>query len=161
MTHFKITNNTGLLNLLSVTLLFLTACSYEKPVEKQFFFPNESWQRYNILKFDLPVTESGRSYDVCFVLRCRKSISYDKLPLNMVLNSPSGEERIREYEIPIRNLNGSYTGTLSGDTCINLFVLKKNLYFSKNGVLKVEIENLNPKMETEGVFSAGLILIQR
>jgi hypothetical protein len=77
----------------------------------------------------------------------------------MILDTPSGEERIREYLMQIRDKNGNYSGTLTGDTCITQIFLKRKLYCSKKGILKVEIENLNPRMETEGVISARLILI--
>jgi len=149
-----------LITLFLVPLLFLTGCKNEKTIEKRIVFPKESWQRYQMLDFELPVTESNRSCDLLFIFRCRKSFAYDEIPLNMVLNTPSGEERIKEYQIQIRDKNGSYTGTLSGDTCITQLVLKRNLSCPKKGMLKVEIENLNPRMETEGVFSAGLMLIQ-
>ena len=146
---------------LLIILIFLASCCHEKPIEKRICFPTGSWQRYNVLKFDLPVTESEKSYDVIFELRCKKSFAYDELPLNMVLKTPSGEERIKEYLIQIRDKNGTFTGTLNGDTCITTVFLKKNLYCSRKGIMKVEIENLNPRMETEAVISAGLILIQR
>lgn len=110
------------------------------------------------MKFELPVTESERSYDVIFELRCKKSVPFDELPFNMVLNTPSGEERIKEYQLQIRDKNGITMGKLSGDTCINRIFLKSKLYCSREGVLKVEIENLNPRKETEGVISACLIL---
>ena len=79
----------------------------------------------------------------------------------MVLDSPSGEERIKEYQMQIRDKNGIPAGTVNGDTCTTRIFLKKNLYCPKKGVLKVEIENLNPRMATEGVFSAGIILVRR
>ena len=147
-------------NCLFIILIFLAACSHEKPLEKRIYFPAGSWPRYNILKFELPVTGNERSIDVIFELRCKRSFIYDELPLNMVLNTPSGEERIKEYKLQIRDKNGSYTGILSGDTCITSIFLKRKLYCSRKGGLKVEIENLNPRLETEGVISAGLILIQ-
>ena len=145
-----------------VFILFsLLACSRDKPEEQRIYFPSGSWQRYNILKFQLPVVESDKSHDIIFELRCTKSFVYDQLPLNMVLNTPSGEERIKEYQLQIRDKNGTIAGTLNGDTCTTRIFLKKNLYCSKKGALKVEIENLNPRMETEGVFSAGIILVRR
>ena len=140
--------------------ILLFSCSRDKPIEKRISFPGESWSRFNILKFEFPVTESGKSYDFVFVLRCRKSFAYDELPLNMVLNTPSGEERIKEYILPVKDVNGSLKGTCNGDTCIVELTLKRGLNCSNRGMMKVEIENLNPKLTTEGVFSTSLILIK-
>lgn len=113
------------------------------------------------MKYDFQISEGGGSYDLILEIRVKRNFTYDELPLNMVLNTPSGEERIKEYIIQIRDKNGSLTGTLNGDTCINRLILKKNLLCSRKGLLRVEIENLNPRMETEGVFSTRFILIQR
>jgi len=145
-----------------VFILFcLLACVKDRPAGQRIYFPSGTWQRYHILKFGIPVGESEKSYDIVFELRCRKSFDYDELPLNMVLDTPSGEERIKEYQMQIRDKNGIPAGTVNGDTCTTRIFLKKNLYCPKKGVLKVEIENLNPRMATEGVFSAGIILVRR
>ena len=127
-------------------LVLMYSCSGEKPMEKRIIFPGESWPRFNILKFEFPVTESGKSYDFILVLRVKKSFPYEGLPFNMVLNSPSGEERIKEYLLQVKNQNGSFKGTANGDTCIIELVLKRGLNCSSKGMMKVEIENLNPRL---------------
>lgn len=161
MTQYKLKSALVHQLYLAFILFFISACTMDKPETQRICFPSGSWQRYNILKFQLPVVESEKSHDIIFELRFRKSFAYDELPFNMVLNTPSGEERIKEYQMQIRDKNGIIAGTLNGDTCTTRIFLKKNLYCSKKGVLKIEIENLNPRMETEGVFSAGIILVRR
>lgn len=147
--------------ILLLILLSLPSCNRDHPTTQRIYFPSGSWQRYSILKFGIPVVENEKSFDIIFELKCTKTFVYDELPLNMVLDTPSGEERIKEYQMQIRDKNGTLAGTLNGDTCTTRIFLKKNLYCPKKGVLKVEIENLNPRMETEGVFSASLVLIKR
>lgn len=142
-------------------MLLAASCSRENKTEKRIYFQSVSWQRFNILKFEFPLAEQEGRYDIVFELRCIKSFAYDGIPFNMVLNTPSGEERIKEYTLAFRDKNGAFAGTMAGDTSVVSMVLKRNLYCSKKGVLKVDIENLNPKMETEGVYSAGLILVSR
>ncbi len=159
MTKYPLNQKGILSSALLILMLFLASCGHDKPLERNVDFPTGSWQRYNKLKFELPVKENGKTLDVIFELRCKKSFVYDEIPLNMILDTPSGEERIKEYLIQIRDKNGNYSGTLNGDTCISRIFLKRKLYCSKKGILKVEIENLNPRMKTEGVISARLILI--
>ena len=52
--------------LLILILIFfiLTGCSREKPVEKYYRFANTSWNRFNILRFELPVKQKNGSYDI-------------------------------------------------------------------------------------------------
>jgi len=145
---------------LLTSIMILTACSHQKQNEKSISFSNNTWQRYDILKFEFPLSGSKESYDLLFELRCSKTFAFNELPLNMILYTPSGEERIRECHLQIKETNGSFKGSFKGDTVITRLVLKKELYCSVKGVLKIEIENLNPRMQTEGVFSASTILIK-
>ena len=161
MTEITVRPQKSLWKSFLVILALMISCSHEKQEERKIFFINNCWQRYDILKFELAVTETGGTYDLLFELCCSKSFMYDELPFNMVLNSPSGEERIKEYLMKTRDKNGACTGTQTGDSCYTRLVLKKNLYCSRKGVMKVEIENLNPKLQTEGIYSAGLILIKK
>lgn len=160
MIKFKIKSLIIIFTTFLSALVLMYSCSPEKPMEKRIIFPGEYWPRFNILKFEFPVTESGKSYDFILVLRVNKSFPYEGLPLNMVLNSPSGEERIKEYLLQVKDKNGSFKGTTNGDTCIIELVLKRGLNCSSKGMMKVEIENLNPKLATEGVFSTSLLLVK-
>ena len=148
-------------NWLIISLIIISACSHQRSAEKRISFPLESWPRFTILKYEFPITETERSYDILFELRSSKSFASDDLSLNMVLYTPSGEERIKEYKMPIKDKTGSFVGTFNEDTCITKLVLKRDLFCSVKGTMKLEIENINPKMETEGVYSASLILVQR
>jgi gliding motility-associated lipoprotein GldH len=137
-----------------------SGCSREKPVEKYYRFGNTSWSRFNILRFEFPIEQKNSSYDVFFDLHVTKIFSHDELPLNMVLNTPSGEERIKEYQVKVQNKDGSFPGECSGDSCCVKAALKRGLFIPKTGLLRIEIENLTPRLETEGVLSAGIILVK-
>jgi hypothetical protein len=38
-------------------------------------------------------------------------------------------------------------------------LLKRQLYLSKAGILKIEIENLTPRLVTEGIIGVGIRLV--
>lgn len=127
---------------------------------KYYRFSNTSWNRFNKLKFEFPLEQKTGSYDIYFDIHVTKSFSHEVLPLNMVLNTPSGEERIREYELKVQNKDGSFLGECKSDSCCVKAALKKGMLVNKTGVLKIEIENLTPRLETDGILTAGIILVK-
>jgi len=144
-----------------VTILIVMGCTREKPVEKYFRFGNNSWNRFNKLEFEIPVEKKNKTYDIFLDLHVTKLFSHRELPINMILNTPSGEERIREYLVKIQNTDGSFLGECKDDSCCVKSALKRGLLVTKEGVLKIEIENLTPRLETDGILSAGIILVKR
>lgn len=75
----------------------------------------------------------------------------------MIMNTPSGEERIKEYSFRIRR-DGSFTGKCTGDSCEAVISLKKEMFFSSGGILRIEIENLVPRLETKNLLGVGIRL---
>jgi hypothetical protein len=74
------------------------------------------------------------------------------------MDIPSGEERIQEYDFDIMDNNGSFIGAAHDSLFQVIFHLKQGLIFSKEGMCKVEIENLIPKTEISGIVEIGLII---
>jgi gliding motility-associated lipoprotein GldH len=144
-----------------LTLLILSSCSKDKDYVIYHRFPDHSWYRYNILQFEIPIEPSKESYDVYFFAVHSRKYSFENLDFNMIMTTPDGEERIREYHFPIRRKNGGFIGEFSGDTCSASIPLKKEIYFSSKGVLKIEIENLVPRLEIKGIMGAGIRLHPR
>jgi len=143
---------------LVIGLLGQAACMRNKTIEVYHRFPGQSWQRFDILKFEVPVKESGQEYDVWFFIRTNRKYPYNDLNFNMVMNTTSGEERIREYTLLVKSAEGGLAGTCTPDSCTCSVVLKSRLYCSVPGTLKIDIENLTPRMQTEGILGAGIRL---
>jgi gliding motility-associated lipoprotein GldH len=144
-------------------LTFLTTCTNLKTDEVQMYhrFEHQAWYRFDILKFEVPIEKTEKPYDISFFASCSKYFEYEELDFNMIMTSPSGEERIKEYHLKIKDKSGKFPGEFVGDSCIFVVSLKKGLSISKKGILKIEIENLVPRMETRGLFGVGIRLKPR
>lgn len=146
--------------LLASAIIYIS-CQSEQVKEKLISFPSGTWPRFEILSFGFPMSDSPRTYDIVLEIKTLKNFEYDSLPMNMVLNSPSGEERIREFTMEFRNKKGQFMGQAEGDSCIFSCMLKKDLSCSGKGMLKVAIENLNPRIQTDGIVSASVRLVPK
>lgn len=119
-------------------------------------FPNKTWERFNILSFELPV-EKMNKYDVVFFARLVPDYPFDVLDFNVVMTTPSGEERIKEYSMKIKDKMGRFLQPFQGDSCEYRINIKKEIKLSQ-GTLKIEIENLIPRLETTGILANGIRL---
>jgi gliding motility-associated lipoprotein GldH len=141
------------------TLVFLLAgCSGHKSEEVYFPFKDKTWYRFNNLTFQIPIRHPGHPCTLVFYIRHTRDYEYRTFDFNMILDAPSGEERIREYHLQIRDARGQFTGTITGDSITSSMVLRKEAVFGQKGILKIEIENLIPRMQTGGILGAGIRL---
>jgi len=135
------------------------ACTSEKSYEIYYPLKNQSWNRFNILRFEIPITQTKKTFDVYFSANITRQFEFEDLIFNMVMNTPTGEERINEYQMKIKSPTGTFLGQCQQDSCINKILLKKNLLISKAGILTIEIENLTPRIVTPGVLGIGISLL--
>jgi gliding motility-associated lipoprotein GldH len=138
--------------------ILLSACSGNRATDYYHRFENNTWQRFDILKFDIPIEKTNTSYDIYFFAHHTRDYEYDNLDFNMDMSTPSGEERIREYHFPIKR-SGNFTGTCTDDSCEAIIPLKKEMNFSAKGHLIIEIENLVPRLETRYLLGVGIRLV--
>jgi hypothetical protein len=119
-------------------------------------FPGNEWARFNILEYNVPISGGDNTYDVLFYVWFTRDYEYDSLPFNMVMVTPSGEERIMEYTMDVKSALNELVQHKDKDSCMESIPLKKELSIRKNGTLKISIENLNPRLTTKGIKGAGI-----
>jgi gliding motility-associated lipoprotein GldH len=141
-----------------LTISLIMGCSGDRGQEVYYTFKDKIWYRFNNLSFELPVKRAGKSYDIVFFLRLTREFEYQTFEFNMVMNTPSGEERIREYHIDVKDREGKFFGKAEGDSITAQVFLRKEITFSREGTLRIEIENLIPRMKTYGILGAGVRL---
>jgi gliding motility-associated lipoprotein GldH len=147
-------NKITLAGLLLIGLL--ASCMHPKPVEQYVSFPDSTWYRFNKINFEVPVTTPGNKANIVFFTRCTRDFEYRVLDFNAIINNPSGEERIREFHLRARDVEGKFMGPVTGDSCYLEVVIAKNIRLTEKGTLKIELENLIPRVETRGLLGVGI-----
>jgi gliding motility-associated lipoprotein GldH len=143
--------------LIPLLLILFSCSSQDKPLWQYHRFQNDVWQRFDKLQFSIPVKHPGK-YDVVFETTYTPEFIRDLFSINMIMNTPSGEERINEYSFQVKDRTGRSLGKCAGDTCTFEIMLKKGILLEE-GELKLEIENLIPYIKTEGLKGAGIRLV--
>jgi gliding motility-associated lipoprotein GldH len=148
--------------LLSVSLLFTlffisSSCEKGPVFEKYLKMKNITWDRFDIKQFEIPITEEAASYDITAVVRCTEQFQYDNLPFYVILTTPSGEERMREITVPVR-ANGKLIMEPKANKGESRLVLWRNINMAEKGKCKITLENMIPKIQTEGIDEIGIVV---
>ena len=147
--------------LLAVIGLLAGACNNNKPVSQTHKFKNGVWERFDFLNFELPVENNKAPYDISVDLSFTSEFPAESLYVNVVMTTPSGEERIKDYNLTVKDRNGNFLGTKT-DGVYHLSVpIRKGIRFNEAGICKFEIENLMPKYVTSGIVDFGIKLEEK
>ena len=139
--------------------LSISSISCEKgPVfEKYLKLTNSTWDRFDIKQFEIPVNEDGVKYDISLIVRCTDQFKSEKIPFYVILTAPKGEESIREISIPVRE-KGKLIADPKESKAESRLILWKDFSMTDKGKCKITIENLIPKIQTEGISEIGILV---
>lgn len=136
----------------------IISCDNQKVFEEYQKFEKQSWHRFNILKFTVPVNDIQKPFKIDLIIRHLPEFRIKELPVNMTLYLPSGEIRTAEHILEFTTDNGESLSKCLGDLCDISFVLREEILFQETGTIRIEIENKWPKLELPGILEVGLIL---
>ena len=139
------------------TLLFLASCSFDSKVFSEYVaIDNMTWNRFNILEFEVPV-EQDQALDFHLFIRHHTDFPYDKLYVNITFYAPGGDMRSRDYEFDLRDYKGDWLAKGMGELWDLELLVRKEMLFSETGICKVRVENKYPKFDTPGIIEIGLV----
>ena len=142
----------------TLSILASISCSTQGPIfEKYKKFDNSSWDRFNKIIFNVPITEPNADYDITFVFKPNKEFSYGSMPVYVIMDTPSGEERMNDVKLTVKS-EGKFVGATEGQPIVIKSVLWKSLNIAAKGNLKISFENMVPKIQTSGINEIGIIV---
>jgi len=145
-----------LLFVLLIPLFF--SCGSKTIFKERTKFENLQWNRFKELSFSWEIKDTSAVYDVIFDLRHHTVYPYENLFITIALYSPSGERRVSDFHIPVKNTDGSFKAEGMGDYWDLEYVLFPDQKFREPGKYKIEIENRMDKLETPGIMEAGITI---
>jgi gliding motility-associated lipoprotein GldH len=142
--------------LAAIMILSLPGCRKEKDYVLYHKFPDHTWNRFNTLQFEIPMRPSPKGWDILFYANHTKDYAFDNLDFYMRMVTPSGEERIKDYNFPVKRRDGGFIGQCRADSCTITIPIKKEIYLPDTGILKIQIETIVPRMEIKGLLGVGI-----
>lgn len=117
---------------------------------------NNEWPMDKVLNFEVPIDDTSAFYNVIIPVRHIDNYPYDGLLVNVTLNTPSGEERSKNYKLSLRDGDGKFIGDPGGDIWDADVTIMKKTKFNSIGTYKFEIVNGMPKTPTVCIMEVGL-----
>jgi len=140
---------------------FLVSCGSKTIMNQQKSFKDKKWDRNQVLTYAINITDTAARYDISTTIKYFDHFPFDKVLLTFVLDDPSGEKRTSELDLLIRNNEGRFLGTKSGDTIIKKFTIRNNYRFKAIGLTKITLINRLPYPVTDGLGGISLTVKKR
>lgn len=144
----------NLIILLSFVLL-LGSCGQKTVFKDYHRFDNISWDRFDILTFDVDV-QKDQKLDFSLLLRHHTYYPYNYLDVNITFYTPSGASMSRDYHFELKTKEGSWKSEGAGDFWDIELPIRDEMLFSESGICMVRIENKMTKIKTPGIIEVGL-----
>lgn len=141
-----------------LTIVLLSGCSSKPAFFETFTFEKGIWNRFKFLNFEFQTENPENAYNLYAVISFNEYINIEMLPVNMVISLPDGGERIKDYNIYLKERTGNFKGEKKEGKYELKVLLRENFQFPGKGKVGIEIENLNPKLETPGILSFGILI---
>lgn len=139
-----------------LALLILVSCSDNRKVfERYHKFEQSTWDRFNQIIFNFPVEDPEAEYNISLVVKPSDQFEYATLPVYVILTTPSGEERMNEVKVKMKE-GKKFIGAEEGKPVIISTQLWKALKITSKGSCKLSIENMIPKIQTAGMNEIGI-----
>jgi gliding motility-associated lipoprotein GldH len=139
-------------------LLALASCKRYDPVSQIHTFTNVTWERFEHLNFELPVEDLDTEYDISVIVKHTAKFPAEALAVNVVMVTPGGEERIKDYTLILKDRDGNYIGYETDGIYNCIIKIRQGMRFQETGMVKFEIENLMTKYYTPGIIEFGILL---
>jgi len=140
-----------------ILLHFSMSCQSDKMYIKHQKFANNSWQKSELVTFEVDIAEP-KPQDIYIAVRHANYYPFANVLIGLTIETPAGETRFKAHDLIIRNPDGSFKGDGLGDIWdIDVPVFDK-FPFNQKGTYKFTIENRMHLVEMKGIMSIGLVI---
>ncbi|MCX6271815.1 MAG: gliding motility lipoprotein GldH [Bacteroidetes bacterium] len=144
--------------LFSLVLLCLISCSGRKVFEQRHTFEQLKWNRFESVFFETDIKDTETNYDISVEIRHHTAYPFANLMMTLAIYSPSGERRIKDIDVLLRNADGTFKAQGNGDLWDITAPVLQGITFSEPGHYKFELENRMSKFDTPGMMEIGLLV---
>jgi gliding motility-associated lipoprotein GldH len=136
--------------------LFLLSCDKNRVFEKNVKIPENTWQKDNIIHFNVNISDTSSSHNVYINLRNRSQYAYSNIFMFITMHAPNGESVRDTFEITLADARGRWLGRGIGNALSNQVLYLQNVKFPYRGVYVFDIEQAMWDEKLENIIDVGL-----
>lgn len=122
-------------------ILVVASCNFNSIYEKSQDIPNEEWNKNQVIRFDVPVTDTINGYRIIMNVRNSNEYPYSNLFLFITTSSPKGKSIKDTLEMTLADDKGRWLGTGFGGVWSTRTALRNNMVirFPSSGTYRIEV----------------------
>ncbi len=149
----------------SVILFFFTcvvvvsSCSskrHETNIKVQF--SNCIWNRFEPMDTVFTISNIKKAYDVTVELSVLNGFEHSRIPIEIVITSPSGQQNILNKVLVMKDEQDNHIGKVYGDTWTVQQIIYSHKEFTEEGKYSVTIQNRTQYYDLPKVESLSFII---
>jgi gliding motility-associated lipoprotein GldH len=139
-------------------ILVLTSCNPRKIYEKHIDIDRITWNRFDVKTFKVDIKDISANYAFYAAIRHLTDVPFRYITISFTLYTPSGERRIMEQKIFLKDKEGNLLGDGMGDLWDLVHLVRDDFKFTEPGVCTVEISSTMSQADLPGIMQIGLIV---
>ena len=139
-------------------MLIMSSCNSRKIYEKYLDNERITWNRFDVKTFSVDIKDVSAKYDFFVVIRHHTDAPFKYLSIKFTLYTPSGEMRMLEQKIFLKDDEGNLLGDGMGDLWDLVHPVREDFQFTEPGICKVEISSTMSQAVLPGIMQVGLIV---
>jgi gliding motility-associated lipoprotein GldH len=139
-------------------IIVLTSCNPRKIYEKHFDIDRITWNRFDVKTFKVEIKDISANYAFYAAIRHLTDVPFRFLTIKFIIYTPSGERRILEQKILLKDNDGNLLGDGMGDLWDVNHLVRDNFKFTEPGICTVEISSTMSQADLPGIMQVGLIV---
>ena len=142
-----------------ILFFILVSCGNTNLYENHKEFENGFWQKDNLQSFDVQIDNSTtQNHSIFYHLRYTTDYDYCNSYIRYKVFSPEGKLLVEKMKLDtlFDCITGKPLGEGFGTVYNREFQLEPNFDFSKEGIYKIELEQMMRKDSLEGIQTVGL-----
>jgi len=143
-----------------VLTMGLLGCQPEGQIyaEHQELSPGLEWLKKDIREFNIPIEDKSVSYTMRLSFRYLSGFEPQYVRVKVTEISPSGKEKVKEYELKVREDNGDYIGELAYEIWDSKHVIEPDKKYSEPGLYTYLVEHNMDEDPLAHAMEIGVIL---
>ncbi len=148
------------LSFITLIAALLTACQPEAVHTSSYTFKRSGWNSFEKAAFDFTIDQNRGEYDLYLDIIYTSDYPREYLTFASQLQSPDGEERLRNFHERLRTKDEIYKAYENTEEFNKKILLGKDYTFKEKGSYKLILENRMSKMQTPGIRRIELEVIR-
>jgi len=147
-----------LLTALIPAILLLSSCNPRKIYEKHLDIDRITWNRFDVKTFNVDIKDISADYAFYIAIRHLTDFPFPYVTTKFNIYTPSGERRILEQKIFLKDNEGKLLGNGMGDLWDLVYLVRDDFKFTEPGICTVEISSTMSQADLPGIMQVGLIV---